>query len=232
MRASITKLLGRFSASGACEIVPGARLSLGVFLDSYGIVLALILIVVVLTILQPTYFPSRENLTNVARQTSMNALLALGQFVVILTAGIDLSVGSVLALSMVSLALMIHSDVPSLIAVALALGIGVGCGLLNGWGITKLRLPPPFISPPAMPNIARGVTLLISNGVPISGLPDEVRVFGAGDIPLFGQGDQAVVVPVSLIVVLVLYFAMWVFLVRTRTGRHIYAIGGNPQGGV
>ncbi|OGO43541.1 MAG: sugar ABC transporter permease [Chloroflexi bacterium RBG_16_57_9] len=229
MRGSITKLLGRFSASGASEIAPGARRSLGVFLDSYGIVLALILIVVVLTILQPTYFPSRENLTNVARQTSMNALLALGQFVVILTAGIDLSVGSVLALSMVSLALMIHSDVPSLIAVALALGIGMGCGLLNGWGITKLRLPHPFISTLAMLNIARGATLLISNGVPISGLPDEVRVFGAGDIPLFGQGDQAVVVPVSLIVVLVLYFAMWVFLVRTRTGRHIYAIGGNPQ---
>lgn len=229
MRLSIAKLLGRFTMPGVAGEAPTARANLGAFLDNYGIVLALILMVVVLTILQPEYFPSRENLTNVARQTSVNALLALGQFVVILTAGIDLSVGSVQALCMVSLALLIHSGVPSIIALVLALGIGLGTGLLNGWGITKLRLPHPFISTLAMLNIARGATLLISNGVPISGIPEEVRVFGAGDIPLFGQGDQTVVVPVSLVVVIVCYFAMWVFLVRSRTGRHIYAIGGNPQ---
>jgi ribose transport system permease protein len=185
--------------------------------------------VVALTILEPQYFPTSANLTNVARQTSMNALLALGQFVVILTAGIDLSVGAVQALCMVSLALMVHSGVPSILAVVLVLCIGMGIGLVNGLGITWLRLPHPFIVTLATMNIARGVTFLISSGVPISGIPPEVRVFGAGDIPLFTQGDQTVVIPVSLVVVVVLYFAMWVLLVRTRTGRHIYAIGGNPQ---
>ncbi|MDO9066712.1 MAG: ABC transporter permease, partial [Chloroflexota bacterium] len=112
------------------------RVSLGHYLDSYGIVLVLVLMIVVLTFLSP-YFLTVENLTNVARQTSVNALLALGEFLVILTAGIDLSVGSVLALSMVSLALAIHSDIPGLAAVAIAISLGLLCGLLNGWGLSK-----------------------------------------------------------------------------------------------
>jgi ribose transport system permease protein len=171
------KLLRRFSEEAERRRASiSFRVSVGQFLDNYGIFLALILMAIALTILEPTYFPTVENLTNVARQTSVNALLALGQFLVILTAGIDLSVGSVMALSMVSLALAIHSDVPSVLAVALALALGLGCGLLNGWGLTKLRLPHPFISTLAMLNIARGVTFLISGGVPISGLPGEVRV--------------------------------------------------------
>jgi ribose transport system permease protein len=198
-------------------------------LDRYGIVAALLAMVVVLTLLKPTYFPTVGNLTNVARQISFNAMLALGQFIVILTAGIDLSVGSVAALSMVLLALMTHSGLPDAVALLGALGVGAVLGLLNGWGLTRLRLPHPFIATLAMLNIARGITFLISGGVPISGLPPAVRWFGSSDIPLWGQVDQQVVVPVSLLVVLVAYAAAWVFLVRTRTGRHIYAVGGNPQ---
>jgi len=198
-------------------------------LDRYGIIAALLVMVIALTILKPNYFPTVGNLTNVARQISFNALLALGQFIVILTAGIDLSVGSVAALSMVLLALMTHSGVPDAIALLGALGVGMFLGLLNGWGLTKLRLPHPFIATLAMLNIARGITFLVSDGVPISGLPPAVRWFGSSDIPLFGEGDQRVVIPVSLIVVLVAYIAAGIFLVRTRTGRHIYAVGGNPQ---
>ncbi len=223
------KLPDTSKAPDTAETAQGARLTISGLLDSYGIGLALIAMVVILTILQRQYFLTTENLTNVARQTSVNALLALGEFAVILTAGIDLSVGSVQALCMVSLALMIHNGVPSMVSLLLALAIGAGFGLLNGLGITRLRLPHPFIVTLATLNIARGATLLISNGVPISGIPPEVRVLGAGDIPLFTQGGRPVVIPVSLVVVLVLYFAMWVFLVRTRTGRHVYAIGGNPQ---
>ena len=197
-------------------------------LDRYGIVMALVLMVIVLTIMKPDYFPTAGNLTNVARQISFNAILALGQFIVILTAGIDLSVGSVAALSMVGLAFMTHNGVPDVIALLATLGIGLLAGLLNALGLTKLRLPHPFISTLAMLNIARGFTFLWS-AVPISGLPPAVRFFGSSDIYLFGEGDSTVVVPVSLIVVLVAYAVAWVFLVRTRTGRHIYAVGGNPQ---
>ncbi len=198
-------------------------------LDRYGIVMALLVMIVALTIIKPDYFPTVGNLTNVARQISFNAMLALGEFIVILTAGIDLSVGSVTALSMVTLAIMTHSNVPDAIALLAALGIGLLCGLLNGWGLTKLRLPHPFISTLAMLNIARGITFLVSGGVPISGLPPTLRFFGSSDIYLFGEGDNRVVIPVSLIVVLIAYMIAWVLLARTRTGRHIYAVGGNPQ---
>jgi len=199
------------------------------FLDNYGIIMALVVMIVVLTIIKPDYFPTIGNLTNVARQISFNAMLALGEFIVILTAGIDLSVGSVTALSMVLLALTTHSGVPDAISLIVALAAGALCGLLNGWGLTKLRLPHPFICTLAMLNIARGATFLISGGVPISGLPPAVRFFGSSDIHLWGEGENQIVIPVSLIVVLLAYAIAWVFLVRTRTGRHIYAVGGNPQ---
>lgn len=204
------------------------RVSLGHYLDNYGIVIVLVLMVVVLSFLSP-YFLTVDNLTNVARQTSVNALLALGEFLVILTAGIDLSVGSVLALSMVSLALAIHSDLPGLAAVAIAISLGLLCGLLNGWGLSKLRLPHPFISTMAMLNIARGATFLLSGGVPISGLPDEVRFWGAGDIPLATVGEQQVVFPMAMLVVVVFYLVFWVLLEHTPFGHHVYAVGGNPQ---
>ncbi len=198
-------------------------------LDRYGIVAALLVMIVVLTILRPAYFPTVGNLTNVARQISFNAMLALGQFIVILTAGIDLSVGSVAALSMVTLALATHSGLPDALSLLVALGVGTLAGLLNGLGLTKLRLPHPFIATLAMLNIARGITYLISDGVPISGLPPGLRWFGSSDIRLWGEGDKLVAIPVSLIVVIVAYGLAWVFLVRSRTGRHIYAVGGNPQ---
>jgi ribose/xylose/arabinose/galactoside ABC-type transport system permease subunit len=206
-----------------------ARVKLGQFLDTYGIILVLVLMMLGLTFLQPDYFLTVENLTNVARQTAVNAMLALGEFLVILTAGIDLSVGSVMALAMIVLALAVHSDVPSVLAIILALGVGAGCGLLNGWGLTKLRLPHPFISTLAMLNIARGATFLLSGGVPISGLPPAVRFWGAGDIPLFSIGGTQVVFPVIMLVVLIFYAIFWVILSRLPLGRHIYAVGGNPQ---
>jgi ribose/xylose/arabinose/galactoside ABC-type transport system permease subunit len=197
--------------------------------NDYGMALVLLLMVVVLTILQPRYFPTIGNLTNVARQVAVNALLALGEFLVILTAGIDLSVGAVMALSMIVLALLTHSGVPAGVAMLAALGTGLVAGLLNGWGLTRLRLPHPFIVTLAMYNIARGATYLLSNGVPISDLPPAARFFGADDLFLFQAGADRVVIPVSLLVVLGAYGLAWLFLYRTQAGRHIYIVGGNPQ---
>jgi ribose/xylose/arabinose/galactoside ABC-type transport system permease subunit len=224
VRSSTERAIDR---SGRLLALP--RLLPGQVADYAGIVLALALIIVVLTVLQPSYFLTRDNQTNVARQISVNALLALGQFVVILTAGIDLSVGSVMALSMVSLAILTHIGVPAVPAILLALAIGLFCGLINGWALTRLHLPHPFISTLAMLNIARGATNLLSGGVPISGVPWLVRLFGAGNLRLFQWKGEWVVIPVSLIVVLLLYVAFGIFLTRSRTGRHIYAVGGNPQ---
>jgi ribose/xylose/arabinose/galactoside ABC-type transport system permease subunit len=233
------------------------RLSwLSVLLDRFGIALALIILMAILSVLSPEFFLSRENLTNVARQTSVNALLALGQFLVILTAGIDLSVGAIMALSMIIIALSSHqlynryadyyvqaagTGLPapqdplillviSAIAIGLGLGIGLFVGLVNGWGTTKLRLPHPFIMTLGMLNIARGATDLISGGAPITGLPRQVRVFGAGNIELFQLSDgQWFSIPVALLVVLAAYFLTWLFLAHSQLGRHIYAVGGNLQ---
>src|SRR5437773_6519349 len=98
----------------------------------FGLILVMLLMMAILTILQPAYFLTRENLTNIARQISSNSILALGEFAVIVTAGIDLSVGSVMGLSMIVLALAVHADWAAGMAVAVALLAGLGVGLVNG----------------------------------------------------------------------------------------------------
>lgn len=199
------------------------------FLGRIGLALVALLMMVILTALQPQYFLTRENLTNVARQISSNAVLALGEFVVIVTAGIDLSVGSVMGLAMIVLALGVHAGWASGLALLAALGVGLGVGLLNGLALTKLHLPHPFIATLATLNIARGATYLLSGGVPISGLTPTIRFFGAGEIQLFEGTRLATMFPISFIVVIGLYAAMWLFTTKTTTGRHIYAIGGSPK---
>jgi len=243
------------TATTSPEIRP-QRLTVSAILDRFGIALALILLMAILALLSPEYFLTRENLTNVARQSSVNALLALGQFLVILTAGIDLSVGAVMALSMILMALSSHSMyhwyaayyaqtgstalpdpqsattmlVISILAIAVGLAVGLFVGLLNGWGTTKLRLPHPFIVTLGMLNIARGATDLISGGAPITGVPTPMRAFGAGTVQLFQTSDgEWFGIPVALLVVLAFYLAFWFFLTQTRMGRHIYAVGGNIQ---
>jgi len=234
----------------------GRHLSPTAVLERFGVALALVILMIVLTVLSPDYFLTPANLTNVANRVAFIALLSLGEFLVILTAGIDLSVGSVMGLSLIMLAKTAHlafdgysawyaqsgvaglpaPDSPlllgaiSLLAIVVALAAGWLCGLLNGWGFTRLRLPHPFIMTLGMMNIARGAANLISGGSPITGLPKALRVFGAGRICFFPSATGAGLrIPVAFIVVLVVYFVFWIYLTQTKTGRHIYAIGGNPQ---
>ena len=200
------------------------------YLDRYGIWLLVLLMIGIMAILQPDVFFSWRNLTNIGRQNVMNAMLALGMFVVIVTAGIDLSVGSTLALGMMWLAVAVIRDhTPWFIGVWLPLIAGAAVGLVNGLALTKLKLPHPFIATLGTQFIVRGLTNIISGGVPFSGLPEEVRLLGARDFytsRIFGEGHDF---PIAVVVVIVAYALMWLFLNHTRTGRHIFAIGGNPQ---
>lgn len=198
-------------------------------LSRFGLALVVLLMVGVLATLQPQFFLSRENLTNIARQISSNALLALGEFVVIVTAGIDLSVGSVMGLSMVVLALAVKAGWLSGLAMLAALAVGTGVGLVNGLALTRLHLPHPFIATLAMLNIARGATYLLSGGVPISGLTPAIRFFGAGDIDLLRGTRFETAFPISFVIVLLLYAGVAVLMTKTITGRHIYAIGGSSR---
>jgi ribose transport system permease protein len=180
----------------------------------------LILLCVVMTILSP-YFLTFNNLFNVGTQIAVVAILALGQTFVIVSGGIDLSVGSVLGLA--GIVFGWASAVANLpLPVALALGIGVGAlaGLTNGLLVTLANLPP-FIATLAMLSAARGLALVISNGQPLSPIPAAIRALGSGD--LFGF------VPLPVVLMLVIWALTVGILRSTYAGRCMYAIGGNEE---
>ncbi len=189
------------------------------WLKQLGPLLALIVMIALLSAASP-YFFTVENLFNIFRQSSVNALLALGQLLVIITAGIDLSVGSILALCTVVAAKCLKAGLPVATSLVIALGTGAFVGWVNGILLTKLKLPHPFISTLGTMNVARGLALIISGGFPISDLPESFRVWGAESLGF---------VPVPVLVVVLIYLGFHFFLSQTVAGRDIYAIGGNKQ---
>ena len=197
-------------------------------LGEYGILIIVVVMAAALSFLQPQYFLSAQNVTNIVRQIGMNALLALGMYLVILTAGIDLSVGSVMALAIMLLAMADQAGWPWPIVILIGPAVGTLIGLINGLGITVLRLPHPFIMTLGTLNAVRGICYLVTDGHPVSGISDPVRFIGIADIPLPFGGEFAVI-PVSAILLLVCYFGVAIFLQRISLGRHIFAVGGNPQ---
>ncbi|HBG02173.1 MAG TPA: sugar ABC transporter permease, partial [Firmicutes bacterium] len=154
-------------------------------------------------------------------QSAINSLVASGMLLAILTAGIDLSVGSVLALSIsVSGILIVNMGWNSVLGVLCGLGVAALAGMTNGLVLTKLRLPHPFISTLGMQNVARGLALIITGASPISGFPKWIQFIGAGFV---GR------IPFSFIMVLFTAVSFHLFLNRTTLGRHIYAVGGNIE---
>lgn len=198
------------------------------FLEHYGIVVIVVVMMVLLYATRPDVFLSLANLTNIIKQNATLALLALGMFVVIVTAGIDLSVGSVMALGMMCLAVAAKAGVPWPIVILIGPLVGITAGLVNGLGLTLLRLPHPFIMTLGTLNIARGLSSLITEGAPVSGLGREVRYLGQANYD-FGIFPPPTGLPASLFVVIISAVGMWFFLNRTSIGRHIFAIGGNPH---
>jgi ribose transport system permease protein len=186
-------------------------------LQRFGPLLGLALLCVLLATLTDRFL-TVDNLVNVFRQSAVNALLSLGQLVVIITAGIDLSSGSILGVSCVVSALLVKWGAPPAVALLGALALGSLLGATNGVLLTKLRLPHPFIPTLGMMNVARGFALVISGGFPISELPAGFRFWGAGSV----AG-----IPVPLLVVALACALFYVFLTRTTAGRDVYAIGGN-----
>ena len=199
------------------------------FLDHYGILIVIALMCIALWALQPDVFFSWRNITNIFKQTAANGMLSIGMFVVILTAGIDLSVGSVLALGMMTLAVSNAAGVPWPIVLLLSPLMGMIAGFINGIGITKLRMPHPFIMTLGMLFMARGLANLISGGVPYSGLPDPVRFLGSARIYLGEFDGTRINLPVVFLFTILVYVIFWVLLQHTVFGRRVYAIGGNPD---
>ena len=183
-----------------------------------GTLAGLLALCVFLTVLTP-HFLTVSNLLNVAEQTSINAVISVGMTYVILSGGIDLSVGSIVALSGVVLASALRADVPIPAAMLLALVAGGVCGLVNGLLITRGRLPP-FIATLGMMSIARGAALLYTDGRPISGFDAAFRMFSTG---------RPFMVPAPVVLTVVVYVIAHLALTRTTFGRYVYAMGGNEE---
>jgi len=186
------------------------------FLQRFGIVISFVILCLGLTLLSDRFL-TMSNMVNVLRQSTINGIMAVGMTFVILTAGIDLSVGSVLALTGVVVADLVQKGWAPPLAIAAALGLGALTGVISGLIITKTRVPP-FIATLGMMTIGRGVALTYTGGGPITGLPDSFRFVGTG---FLGP------VPMPIIIASVVFLLGYVFLNRTKAGEYVYAIGNN-----
>ena len=182
--------------------------------------IALVLISIVLTFLSPDFL-TLNNILNVMRQVSINALIAFGMTFVILTGGIDLSVGSILALSSVLIAGWITAGMDPVLATLLGIGVGGVMGLINGVVIYQGRVAP-FIATLATMTIFRGLALVVTDGRPVTGLHSDF-------FSMLGGGYVASLVPVPVIWMLVAFAVLWFVLRKTTFGRHVYAIAGNEE---
>jgi len=189
-----------------------------------GPLLILGVLVLVMSNLSPV-FATTQNLGNVLSQTAVISILAIGQLMVILTRGIDLSVGSTLALSAVVGATVFGSTNGGTLTVLAMLGTGAAVGAVNGLVLVYGKLPHPFIITLATLSVARGLALGISGGQPIRGMPDVVGTIG-GDTATW----LAAWLPNSTFLVIGVAVGTTIFLTRIVWGRWIYIVGGNPDG--
>ncbi|MFP3557569.1 ABC transporter permease [Paraburkholderia sp. SIMBA_049] len=186
----------------------------------YGIVAVLIVLCIVLSFANQ-YFLTLGNIADILRQTSINGILAVGMTYVVLTAGIDLSVGSTLALAGIISASLVTGAHPHGAAFGLVAGLAVGAaiGAINGLLVARLSIPP-FVATLGMLSAARGLTYIYNDGMPVTDLPDGYLTIGTGAI-------AGIPVPIIFFALVVVLF--WFVLRYTTYGRYVYAVGGNVK---
>lgn len=182
--------------------------------------IALLVLIAIVSSLSPNFF-TLNNLFNILQQTSVNAIMAVGMTLVILTSGIDLSVGSLLALTGAVAASMVGADVNAFVAVAGALALGAAIGACTGVIVAKGKVQA-FIATLVMMLLLRGGTRVYTDGSPINtGFSDNADLFG-----WFGIG-RPFGIPTPVWLMIIVFAAAWYLLHHTRLGRYIYALGGN-----
>lgn len=180
---------------------------------------ALIVLFIYLTFASDNFLTS-HNLLNVGTQTAVTAIVAMGMTMVIITAGIDLSVGAVAALAgVVATLLMVDSHVAIPIAIVAGMAVGAVCGLISGFMIT-VALITPFIATLGTMSVARGMANITTDAVAVSGVPPEFRWLGQGEL---------LTIPVPILITVAVAIVIHLTLTRTRFGRHAYAIGSNEE---
>lgn len=208
--------------------------SIGAFIGEYGAFLALILLVIVISCVSPE-FRTTSNFLNLLRQASFNGLIAFGMTCVILSDGIDLSVGSTFALAAIICAELIMNGVPAGLAILIALLAGTALGAISGVLVTKGRLQP-FIATLITMTAYRGLALIITGGKPISRLASSIesesgsflfKVLGKGNL-VFGPNEMFSI-PIPAIILVVALIIFYFVLHHTTFGRRIYATGSNAK---
>lgn len=194
------------------------------WLSRYGILVALILVGIIFAVLSQRvhgeqYFLRPNNILQIALQGAINAIIAVGMTYVITSGGIDLSVGSVVALVGILVGQALKADISPLLVLLLGIGVGIVCGGINGLLITRANLPP-FIATLGTMGIFRGVALIISDGRPIYGLPQSFIQLFAG---------QVGPIPTPVIIAAIVAVVFGFILTRTRIGEYTVAIGGNEE---
>ena len=199
-------------------------------IQEYGIFLAFLLLAIVLSF-SNEYFLTAGNISNVLLQTSINGVLAIGMTFVILTRGIDLSVGSVVALTGIvsasfattsATAGILGAPYPPYVALAVGILVGVACGAVVGLIVSRFAVPA-FVATLGMLSAARGLTLIYGGGKPVPALTPDFRWIGTGSV--FS-------IPMPVILLAIVFAVAWWVLNRTRFGRYIYAVGGNPHAAI
>lgn len=195
---------------------------LGKFLLEQRSFVALLVLIAIVSLINPDFF-TMDNILNIFRQTSVNAIIAVGMTFVILIAGIDLSVGSVLALTGAIAASMIDSELPILLVIPAALLLGTLLGGVSGVIVAKGKVQA-FIATLVTMTLLRGLTMVYTDGRPIStGFSDTADQFAwLGTGYLFG-------IPVPIWLMAIVFAVAWYILKHTRIGRYIYALGGNES---
>ncbi len=190
------------------------------YLAKYGIIIAFVVLCVLLSIVTP-YFLTAHNILNVLKQTSINGILALGMTFVILTRGIDLSVGSIVACSAMVAASFAAGSGNTDIFTPLMVGLLTGgfLGAVNGFMVSKFTLQP-FVVTLGMLSVARGLTYIYNDGMPTSNLNSTFRLIGQGEV---------LGIPAPVVIFLFVFAVSWFLLKYTLFGRYVYAVGGNPK---
>lgn len=199
-----------------------AKFSLAELYLKYGMFFILLALVVLSAALSPSFLNPR-NLSNIIKSMSIVALAAFGETMVLILGKIDLSVGSVMALAGCSTCMIVSTTGSLALGLVAGLLIGALCGAINGFVISYFHIPA-FIITLATMQVARGVVLLLTNAVPVSGMGSAYRFIGGG--ALFG------VLPMPVVIMALCFAVCWIILNRSRFGRYIYACGGNEQAAI
>lgn len=194
--------------------------SLQEFLKKTGILWVMIVLIIVMSLISPTFLTS-TNLINVVKQASITTIIGVGMTFVLVTGGIDLSVGSIMAFSGTLAASMAVADknLPIVVSILTGMAIGTLCGFINGIGVAYIGFPP-FIMTLGMMTIARGIPLVYTNGTPIFGLSDSFNALA---------NSRILGIPTLVYYMVVICLVGYIILSKTVLGRRIYGIGGNEE---